>query len=61
MALAVTWDSNTCIHSGNCVKTLPQVFKVVDGKFLIEPTAASETQLRAAVSACPSHALKIKE
>ena len=60
MALEVTWDSKVCIHSGNCVKTLPQVFKVEDGKFVINAAAASETQLRATVNACPSHALKIK-
>jgi uncharacterized Fe-S cluster protein YjdI len=40
MALEVTWDSKVCIHSGNCVKTLPQVFKVENGKFVIEPSAA---------------------
>jgi uncharacterized Fe-S cluster protein YjdI len=61
MALGVTWDSKTCIHSGNCVKTLPRVFKVEDGKFVIDPAAADETRLRAVVAACPSHALKIKE
>jgi uncharacterized Fe-S cluster protein YjdI len=61
MALEVTWDSNTCIHSGNCVKTLPQVFKVEDGKFVIDTAATEETRLRATVAACPSHALKIKE
>ena len=61
MALEVSWDSKVCIHSGNCVKTLPQVFKVESGKFVIEPSAASESQLRAAVAACPSKALKIKE
>jgi uncharacterized Fe-S cluster protein YjdI len=61
MALEVTWDSKVCIHSGNCVKTLPQVFKVENGKFVIEPSAASEGELRAAVAKCPSHALKIKQ
>jgi uncharacterized Fe-S cluster protein YjdI len=61
MALEVTWDNNTCIHSGNCVKTLPQVFKIEDGKFVIDPAAADETRLRATVAACPSLALKIKE
>jgi uncharacterized Fe-S cluster protein YjdI len=61
MALEVTWDNKVCIHSGNCVKTLPQVFKVENGKFVIEPSAGSESELRAAVAACPSKALKIKE
>jgi uncharacterized Fe-S cluster protein YjdI len=61
MALEVTWDSKICIHSGNCVKTLPQVFKVENGKFVIEPSAASDSQVRETVAACPSHALKIAE
>jgi uncharacterized Fe-S cluster protein YjdI len=61
MALEVSWDSKVCIHSGNCVKNLPEVFKVEGGKFVIEPAAADENRLRATVEACPSHALKIKE
>ena len=61
MALQVTWDSKTCIHSGNCVKTLPQVFKVEDGKFVIDPAAADDAKVRGAVAACPSGALKIAE
>jgi len=57
--LQVQWDSARCIHSGNCVKTLPQVYKVEDGKFVIDPAAASDEQVRASVAACPSGALKI--
>jgi uncharacterized Fe-S cluster protein YjdI len=61
MAVQVTWDKDVCIHSGNCVKTLPQVFRVEGGKFVIDPQAAEESKLRATVAACPSGALKIKE
>ena len=61
MALEVTWDKDVCIHSGNCVKTLPQVFRVEGGKFVIDPSAASEAEVRSAVAKCPSKALKIKE
>ena len=43
------------------MKTLPQVFKVEGGKFVIDPAAADEARVRATVAACPSHALKIKE
>jgi uncharacterized Fe-S cluster protein YjdI len=60
MALEVTWDSKICIHSGNCVKSLPQVFKVEGGKFVIDPSAADDAQVRASVAGCPSKALKIK-
>ena len=61
MSVEVSWDSNICIHSGNCVKTLPQVFRVENGKFVIEPSAADDAKVRATVAACPSKALKIKE
>jgi len=61
MALRVAWDKDVCIHSANCVKTLPQVFKVEQGKFVIEPSAASDSEVRAAVAACPSKALKLQE
>ena len=61
MALQVTWDKDVCIHSGNCVKTLPEVFRVEQGKFVIDPVAADDGRVRAAVAACPSKALKIKE
>jgi uncharacterized Fe-S cluster protein YjdI len=61
MALEVTWDSKVCIHSGNCVKTLPQVFRVENGKFVIEPAKASDDRVRATVDACPSGALRVKE
>jgi uncharacterized Fe-S cluster protein YjdI len=60
MAVQVTWDQKVCIHSGNCVKTLPQVFKVENGKFVIDPNAADDDKVRAAVAACPSGALQIK-
>jgi uncharacterized Fe-S cluster protein YjdI len=61
MALEVTWDSNVCIHSGNCVKTLPEVFKVENGKFVIDPSASDESHLRSAIAACPSGALALKQ
>jgi uncharacterized Fe-S cluster protein YjdI len=60
MAVQVEWDSKICIHSGNCVKTLPTVFKVENKKFVIDPSAESDEKVIAAVNACPSRALKIK-
>ena len=55
----VTWDEKVCIHSGNCVKSLPQVFMIQDGKFVIKPEAASREQVEKTVKACPSGALKM--
>ncbi len=60
MALEVTWDSKVCTHSANCVKGLPKVFRVENGKFLIDPSEADDESVRAAVEACPSGALRIK-
>jgi uncharacterized Fe-S cluster protein YjdI len=60
MALQVDWDPKICIHSGNCVKTLPEVFKVEHGKFVIDPSAASDEKVKTAVAACPSRALKLR-
>jgi uncharacterized Fe-S cluster protein YjdI len=60
MALQVDWDSKVCIHSGDCVKTLPEVFRVEHGKFVIDPAAVSEERVKAAVAAWPSKALKIR-
>jgi uncharacterized Fe-S cluster protein YjdI len=61
MALEVSRDSKVCIHSGNCVKTLPQVFRVESGKFVIDPAMADDDKVRATVAACPSKALRIKQ
>ena len=59
--MKVNWNEDVCTHSANCVKTLPQVFKVEDGKFVTDTNAAPESEISAAVSKCPSGALTIEE
>jgi uncharacterized Fe-S cluster protein YjdI len=59
--IQVKWDDKICSHSGVCVKTLPQVFKVENGQFVIDPKAASEQHVRDTVDKCPSGALSIDE
>lgn len=59
MSIQVTWDTARCCHSAQCVKALPQVFMVQDGRFVIQPDAAPEDAVRAAVAACPSQALAV--
>ena len=59
--MKVTWDENTCIHAGKCVEGSPNVFKVVDGNFVIDESGASEDEIRATVAQCPSGALKIED
>ena len=59
--LKVNWDQNVCSHAGVCVKTLPKVFKVEDGKFVIDTKAASDDAIRETVEKCPSGALSVDE
>ena len=59
--MKVSWDEDVCTHSANCVKSLPQVFKVENGQFVIDTSAASEDDIRAVVVKCPSGALSVEE
>lgn len=59
--MKIRWDENTCTHSGKCVQSLPSVFKVQDGKFVIVQDGAPEEQIRKTVKNCPSGALTIEE
>ena len=59
--MKVTYDGETCTHAGECVKGAPNVFKVVDGQFVIDTSADSEENIRNTVGNCPSGALKIQE
>lgn len=56
----VTWDAAVCTHAGKCVAGLPQVFRIEEGKFVIEENAASEEEIRRVVAQCPSGALQFK-
>ena len=58
--MKIVWNDQACCHSGNCVKTLPQVFKVENGQFLIQPENASDAQIQQVVTACPGKALSIE-
>ena len=59
--IKVNWDEKICIHSGNCVQSLPQVFKIEDEKFVIDEEGGTESDIRATVAACPSGALSVEE
>jgi len=56
----VFWDQKICMHSGHCVKTLPKVFKISDGKFIVDATQSPEKDILKTVHECPSGALKIQ-
>ncbi len=59
IVVKVTWDDKLCIQAGLCVKNLPSVFQLRDGKFVIVPEGAPEARVRQVVSQCPSGALKV--
>lgn len=55
--LRVTFDPKVCMHSGVCLRTLPQVFDVNRSRW-IHPEAAESRTVIAAVAKCPSGALQ---
>jgi uncharacterized Fe-S cluster protein YjdI len=59
--MKVSYDKDMCIHSAKCVNSLPSVFQVKDGNFVIIQDGAPEDKIRETVNACPSKALKIEE
>jgi uncharacterized Fe-S cluster protein YjdI len=54
--LTIVWEPSKCIHSGICVKMLPEVYKP-DAKPWIQQDNASVGQLKAQIDKCPSGAL----
>ena len=59
--LKVNWDESVCQHAGVCVDSLPQVFKLENGEFVIDPQGAGEQQIRDVCAACPSGALTVSK
>ncbi|GAV25354.1 divergent 4Fe-4S mono-cluster [Carboxydothermus islandicus] len=55
--IIVYWDSELCIHSGNCVRALPEVFKPRERPW-VKIDAASAEEIARAIDLCPSGALK---
>lgn len=58
--MKVNWDSEKCIHNGNCVRSLPEVFKIENGNFVIQPENASEAEVLKVVAACPGKAFTVE-
>jgi len=55
--ITVTFDPNVCLHSGVCLRTLPDVFDVQRQRW-IRPELAAPDAVAAAVRKCPSGALQ---
>lgn len=54
--LTVVWKPHLCIHSGVCVRTLPQVYNTKERPW-IKPENATTEELKAQINRCPSGAL----
>jgi uncharacterized Fe-S cluster protein YjdI len=55
--MQVLWDESKCCHAGVCVQSLPAVFKIQDGQFVIDASQASVEAIVDVVNQCPSGAL----
>ena len=53
--ITVEWYAGRCIHSANCVRSLPRVFDPKRRPW-VEPTAAVPDEIAAAVLRCPTGA-----
>jgi uncharacterized Fe-S cluster protein YjdI len=57
--ITILWQAKKCIHSGICVKTLPEVYHPKE-KPWIKPHNATTEALIKQLAKCPSGALSIK-
>jgi uncharacterized Fe-S cluster protein YjdI len=56
-AIRVHWDSARCIHTGVCLRTLPQVFDTSRRPW-VDIEAADADAIADAVERCPTGALR---
>ena len=57
--IIVSFDPNICIHSGVCIRGLPEVFDV-KRKHWIRPELATAEEVAEQIKRCPSGALQYK-
>ena len=57
--ITIIWQSEKCMHSGICVKTLPAVYQPQE-KPWIKPGNASTEELIQQINKCPSGALSFR-
>ena len=55
----IVWKPELCIHAGECVKRLPEVYNPKERPW-IKPENASVEALKSQIDACPSKALSYK-
>lgn len=56
--MKISWNEQACCHSGNCVRSLPEVFSVQDGRFVIRPDNAPQARVGEVIAGCPGRALR---
>jgi uncharacterized Fe-S cluster protein YjdI len=54
--MTIHWDQSKCIHTGVCVRTLPNVYNPKEQPWIKIEKASSE-ELKTQISKCPSGAL----
>jgi uncharacterized Fe-S cluster protein YjdI len=59
-SLVVEWRQGLCAHSGNCVRANARVFNPRRQPW-IDPTQATDDDIREAIAKCPSGALRVRE
>ncbi|UBM57684.1 (4Fe-4S)-binding protein [Marinilongibacter aquaticus] len=57
--ISILWKAEKCIHSGVCVRTLPEVYNPKARPWIKIENASSE-ELKEQVALCPSGALSIQ-
>ena len=57
--ITVTFEPNLCVHSGACIRGLPDVFDV-GRKRWVRPDLASTEDVAAQVELCPTGALQYR-
>ncbi len=58
--ITVVWKPDVCIHSGNCAKNLPEVFKPPERPWIQVENTSSE-EIMKAIDKCPSGALSYRK
>lgn len=58
--ITIVWNPELCIHSGNCVRALPRVYKPKARPWVTIENATTE-QLKKQIATCPSGALSYIE
>lgn len=58
--ITIVWQPDLCIHSGVCVKSLPNVYQPKE-KSWIKIENASTLELKEQIKKCPSEALSFIE